>query len=158
MKREIYILGSRKYGVRLFKLDKAYLNILNNLMPIYSVIMDFKRLKKSFKDAYRGMVFVYKHEQNFRVQIFFSILVFAAMFILGLAKGEKIVIALLVLLVLILEILNSVIEKFLDIIKPRMQMQVGIVKNIMASMVFLAVLFAFVIGLIIFTPYILARF
>lgn len=120
--------------------------------------MDFKRLKKSFKDAYKGIVFVYKNEQNFRVQIFFSAIVFIAMFLLNLSKGEKIVVAVLVLLVLILEILNSVIEKFLDIIKPRMQIQVGMVKNIMAAMVLLASLAAFLIGLVIFTPYVLARF
>ena len=120
--------------------------------------MDFKRFKKSFKDAYRGIVFVYKNEQNFRLQIFFSILVFIAMSLLGLTKGEKIVVSMLILLVLILEILNSVIEKFLDIIKPRMQIQVGIVKNIMAAMVLLASLSAVLIGLVIFTPYILAKF
>lgn len=117
--------------------------------------MDFRRMTKSFNDAYRGVKYVYTHEQNFRVQIFLSVLVIFAMIFFNLTKGEIIVIVFLILLVLILELLNSAIEKFLDVLKPRMNLQVALVKDIMAAMVLLASLTAFFIGLIVFLPHIL---
>lgn len=66
-----------------------------------------------------------------------------------------IVILLLVLSVLILELLNSALEKFLDILKPRLQLHVARVKDIMAAMVLLASIGALVIGGMIFLPYII---
>ncbi|OGH83432.1 MAG: hypothetical protein A2469_01100 [Candidatus Magasanikbacteria bacterium RIFOXYC2_FULL_40_16] len=120
--------------------------------------MDYKRIRQSFKDAYKGVKYVYKNEQNFRVQFFISVLVLALMFFLNLSKGEIIVILFLVLLVLILELLNSAIEKFLDVIKPRMDLQVALVKDIMAAMVLLASTAALLIGLVVFLPHVIDLF
>ncbi len=120
--------------------------------------MDFRRLTKSFKDAYNGMRYVYVNEQNFRIQLFASFLIILMMLIFDLSKGEVIVILFLVLLVLVLELLNSAIEKFLDVIKPRMHLQVALVKDIMAAMVLLASVSAVLIGLVVFLPHILALF
>jgi len=92
------------------------------------------------------------------MQFFISVLVLALMFFLNLSKGEIIVILFLVLLVLILELLNSAIEKFLDVIKPRMDLQVALVKDIMAAMVLLASTAALLIGLVVFLPHVIDLF
>lgn len=120
--------------------------------------MDYKRLISSFKDAYRGVKYVYTHEQNFRIQIFISILIILLMLFFNLSKGEIVVILFLILLVLILELLNSAIEKFLDVIKPRMHLQVALVKDIMAAMVLLASISSLLIGLVVFLPHIIDLF
>lgn len=112
-----------------------------------------KLLVESFKNALRGLVHVFRYEQNFRLQIYLAVTVMILMRFFQLRKSEMIVISLLVLLVLILELLNSAVEKLSDVLKPRLSYQIQTVKDIMAAMVFLASLGAAIIGLIIFWPY-----
>jgi len=97
---------------------------------------------------------MFRHEQNFRIQLFIAILVIVSIFVFDLRKSEIIVVLLLILSVLILEMLNSALEKFTDIIKPRLHYQVEIVKDVMAAMVFFASIGAVIIGMIIFWPHV----
>ena len=115
--------------------------------------MNFLRLIKSFKEAIQGVAYVFKHEQNFRIQVVISLLVLIFVWFFELSKAEMIVIFLLIILVLILELLNSAVEKLSDVLKPRLSLQIGVVKDIMAGMVFLSSLGEVVIGLIIFWPH-----
>lgn len=118
--------------------------------------MDFKKLQRSVSDAWHGIKYVYKHEQNFRIQLFIGILIIILMLALQLRRSEMVVILLLILIVLILELLNSALEKFLDILKPRMHLQVALVKDIMAAMVLSASVGSILIGGLIFFPYIIS--
>jgi diacylglycerol kinase len=113
----------------------------------------FLTLLKSFKYAGRGAAYVFYHEQNFRLQLLAGIVTVAAMFFFGLRRSEMVVILLLIFLVLILELVNSALEKFIDLIKPRLSFQAEVIKDIMAAMVMLASFAALLIGLIIFWPY-----
>ena len=118
--------------------------------------MNILRLQQSFKDAWHGVKYVYKHEQNFKIQLFLGLIVVIFMLALELKKSEMVVLLLLILLVLILELLNSALEKFVDILKPRMHLQVALVKDIMAAMVLLASLGSILIGGLIFYPYLIS--
>jgi diacylglycerol kinase len=115
--------------------------------------MRIRELNKSIIYAWRGFVYVFRHEQNFRLQLLVALFVILLMFLVGLKRSEMVVILLLILLVLILEVLNSALETFVDILKPRLHEQVGVVKNIMAAMVLCAAAGSFIIGVIIFYPY-----
>lgn len=115
--------------------------------------MRIKRLTQSFLEAGRGIAYVFAHEQNFRLQVYIAIIVLIFVWFFGLSKGETIVIFFLILLVLILELLNSAVEKLSDVLKPRLSLQIGMVKEIMAGIVFLASLGAIIVGLIIFWPH-----
>ncbi|MFH1286946.1 MAG: diacylglycerol kinase [Candidatus Magasanikbacteria bacterium] len=112
-----------------------------------------KNMFKSFHYAWKGTVYVFRHEQNFRLQLAAGFFIFSLGLFLGLSRAETIVLLLLVFLVLILELLNSALEKFVDILKPRLHSQVEIVKDIMAAMVLCASIGAVVIGAILFWPY-----
>lgn len=118
--------------------------------------MNWFRLFVSLKDAGRGAVYVFRHEQNFRVQLLLALVVLFFTWFFPLTRGEMIVIILLIFLVLILELLNSAVEKLADVLKPRLSLQIEIVKDIMAAMVLLSSLGAVIIGIIIFWPYIFA--
>lgn len=107
---------------------------------------------KSVTYAIRGLVYVYTHERNFRIEFLCTLLVLFSFLILPIGKIERLVVLLLCAAVLILEIVNSMVEHFLDILKPRLSYQVEIVKDILASMVFVSVIFAFLIGLLIYIP------
>lgn len=115
--------------------------------------MNVIQLTKSFKYAMRGIAYVFAHEQNFRVQLVSSFIVLLIMVWLPLSKGEIVTLLLLITMVLVLELLNSVLEKFVDIIKPRLSYQVEVIKDMMAAMVLIASVFAAVIGLIILGPH-----
>lgn len=116
--------------------------------------MKIKQLIKSFRYAGRGIAYVFRHEQNFRIQVFISLLVVVFIFLFNLTKTETIILLLLILLVFILELLNSALEKFTDILAPRLHRHIEIVKNILAAMVLCAALGSVIIGIMIFWPYI----
>jgi diacylglycerol kinase len=120
--------------------------------------MNIKRLFQSFKDAVRGVVYVFRHEQNFRLQVLAAILVLLGCWFFTMRKSEMIVMGLLILLVLILELLNSAVERLADVLKPRLSWQIQVVKDVMAATVFLASLGSLIIGIIIFWPYVFELF
>ncbi len=112
-----------------------------------------KDMYKSFGYAWHGMRYVFVHEQNFRLQTYAAVIVLLCAFLLGLTRYEILAIVFLILLVLILELLNSAIEKFADILKPRLNIHIAVVKDILAAMVLLASVGSAAIGLIIFYPH-----
>ncbi len=115
--------------------------------------MSLRRLLNSFVDAGRGLKHVFKTEQNFRIQIFFGLLVFAGAMRFQLRNWELILLIILVLLVLLVEIFNTAFEKFSDLLKPRLHHYVGVVKDIMAGAVLITSLAALLIGVMIFYPH-----
>ncbi len=118
--------------------------------------MNLKRLLQSFKDAFRGVAYVFKHEQNFRIQLVLGVFVTIFAIWLKISRAELVLVFLLIFLVIGLELLNSAVEKFADVLKPRLSFQIEVIKDIMAAVVLLASLGAFLIGIIIFWPYLFA--
>jgi len=110
-------------------------------------------MSDSFGNAFHGIGYVIKNERNFRVQIFFATFVMVLATFFNLRKYEFIVLGLLITLVLILELLNSAIEKFFDVVSPRLSESVRLVKDIMAGTVVLASVCSIIVGLVIFLPY-----
>lgn len=117
-------------------------------------MVSLKRLILSFSAAFRGISIIIKEEQSFRIQIIVTIIAVALMTYFHLARGEVVILALLIILVLVLELLNSVFERIIDVIKPRMHSYVAGVKDILAGTVLIASLGAMIVGAIIFWPYI----
>ena len=118
------------------------------------MIINFKKLGKSFKFAFAGVKTIFQEEHAFKVMFFWAILVVAAMFYFDLPLTQKAVLLLVIFLVLILELVNSVIEKVLDFVCPELNGQVKTIKNVLSGIVLLASLGAAVIGLLIFLPYV----
>jgi undecaprenol kinase len=111
----------------------------------------FQRLKI----AGWGLKAAFKEEKNFRIQIFIAIVVVIAIFIFRLSAIEASILLLMILMVLSLELINSQIEKFLDLIQPDHHPRVKIIKDFSAGAVLLSALGSVVIGLLIFLPHIL---
>ncbi len=110
---------------------------------------------KSIQYALRGILYTYRHERNFRIQFFVGVVVLIAAFVLHMRSYEKIILAMMIAFVLVLELLNTTIEMFLDLLKPRLSPQVELVKDIMAGAVLLASIGSIIVGSIIFIPYII---
>ncbi|KKW41806.1 MAG: hypothetical protein UY92_C0013G0005 [Candidatus Magasanikbacteria bacterium GW2011_GWA2_56_11] len=114
--------------------------------------MSFKRLRSSFHAAFWGLRYCWRQEQNFRLQAGAA----AAVLILGslLRVGRQDFLWLLALsaLVLILELANTAVEKLIDVVKPRLTVQAGIVKDVMAGAVLVAAVGSALVAAIIFLP------
>jgi diacylglycerol kinase len=107
---------------------------------------------RSVRHALRGLCDVFKAEQSFRIQTLMGILVLTLAFVLPLQNWERILAILLVAFVLILEIINTIIERVADAVQPRLSPMVREVKDMMAGAVFLCSLTSALVGIFIFLP------
>lgn len=104
--------------------------------------------------AARGLAHVFRSEQNFRIQIAIAVVVLLLMLVFRMNPLDAVAILFVMCAVLVLEILNTVVERFVDILKPRLNTYSQIIKDMMAGAVFLASFGAALVGAIIFYPYI----
>ncbi len=116
--------------------------------------MSPKRLVHSFWYAWRGIVHVAKTEQSFQVQLVAAAAVIGAAIFFQIRMVEWLVVVLVTTSLLVLELLNSTVERMVDLFKPRLHDQVEVIKDSMAGAVFLAACGAFAIGCMIFAPYV----
>lgn len=119
-------------------------------------MLSIRRLFKSFHYASRGIAVAWKSEQSFRVQVCAAIVAITLMAWVRVTAWQAIALILLIVLVLTLEIINSILERFVDIFKPRLHHMVHEIKDLMAGAVLIASLGALIVGLLIFLPYFLS--
>lgn len=117
--------------------------------------MPFKRFFKSFSYSIQGFKFVLKSEQNFRVQLAVGLVVLVLMMYFPLLLWERIILLLIIFAILIMEVLNTVFEYLTDLLKPRLNKYVYIIKDLMAFAVFLVSVLSIVVGILIFLPHLI---
>lgn len=108
----------------------------------------------SFKNAFRGLIYVIKREKNFRIELLFAVVVLFSMLVIDLQKWEKIILILVIFTVLILEMLNTSVERMVNLFKPKLHPYARAIKDIMAGAVLLASIGSIIIALMIFLPHI----
>jgi diacylglycerol kinase len=113
-------------------------------------------LGQSIKAAVRGVKYAFVHERNFRVEIYIAIMVIIALFVLGASLMQAAIVVMMIFLVLMIELMNTVIERVVDIFKPRNHPYAGVIKDISAAMVLVLSVGASIVGLIIFVPLMIA--
>jgi diacylglycerol kinase len=116
-----------------------------------------KRLIKSFTHAGKGIVFALRHERNFQMEAGMTLIVILLMLWFPLSSTEYIFLILAITAVLAIELVNTAIERVMDILKPRVHPYARVVKDIMAGAVLVVSGGAFLIGVIIFLPYFFSR-
>ena len=121
-------------------------------------MINFQKFFTSLKIAISGLRIVFKKEQSFRIQILIGIIVILFMIALKLNPLEVSILVLAILLVLSLELINSQIEKFLDLIQPDHHLKVKIIKDISAAAVLVAALGAIVVGILILLPHLISLY
>ncbi len=113
------------------------------------------RFIRSVRHAIRGVFSVYRTEQNFRIQCAAGLFANTLAVVLPLKGVERLIILIVSVSVLVLELLNTAVERLLDLLKPRLNEYAGEVKDVMAGAVLIASLSALVVGVCIFWPYML---
>lgn len=114
------------------------------------------QFRKSFSYALRGLRYVVNHEKNFQNQLLAAFLVILAMIYFQVTRAETVILLLVVFGVLIMELFNTVVERVVDILKPKIHPYARLIKDLMAASVLLTSLLAIIIGFLIFYPYVLA--
>lgn len=117
-------------------------------------MFSFKKQFNSFKYAFRGFWYALTKEQSFQIHIIAALIVVFFMIYFDLKVWEYIALTLVITSVLVLELINTIFEKIVDILKPRVHPYAQTIKDMMAAAVLVASIGAIVVGLFIFVPYI----
>lgn len=116
------------------------------------MIFNLKKFIKSLGFALRGLKSAMA-EQTFCLFCIAAVAVIILMFLFKVSLYEKLILILITTFVMTLELINSRIERILDIFQPNHDPRVKIIKDISAGAVLLACLGALIIGILIFWPY-----
>lgn len=123
-----------------------YLWLINNKM---------KARLRSFGYAYKGIRLVFGKEPNMNIHLLFCMLVLIFGFIFDISIVEWLICLLCFGLVVSLEMVNSAIERLVDLVSPQKQASAGAIKDIAAGAVLVAAIASAIIGLLIFIPKVL---
>ena len=116
-----------------------------------------KQFATSFKHAFRGLTYALKNEKNFQNEMIIGALVVVAMFYFNVTRGEMVVLFVVIMAVLIMELLNTAMERVIDILRPKIHPYAKLVKDLMAASVLMMSLLTIILGLIIFLPYLVEK-
>lgn len=110
----------------------------------------FQSLWRSFRHAFRGLKTVFKTEKTFRIQVVIAFLVLLLAWQRQLDLKSWLILIITIALILSLEIVNSALERLVDILAPRTHAFAKEIKDLAAATVLLASIFALIIGALIF--------
>jgi len=116
---------------------------------------DLAKVFKSFGYAFKGIVSLFRYENNAKVHLIAGILAVAAAFYLEFSLIEWCILVIQIALVLAAEAFNTAIEKLCDVISPGKHPVIGTVKDIAAGAVLITAIAAVITGLSLFLPKIL---
>ena len=112
-----------------------------------------RHITKSFFYALKGIWFTLKHERNFQIECAAGGAIVLLMLWLPLSSVERSVLLLTIALVLSFELVNTALERVMDILKPRVHPYARVVKDVMAGAVFIVSGAALLVGVCIFSQY-----
>ena len=113
-----------------------------------------KEFLRSFNHAFRGLKYAVKNEKNFQNELLVAVIAVGFMFYYRISRLEMIVVVTMIMAVLIMEMVNTIVERIIDILKPGVHPYARLIKDLMAASVLLTSILALIIGLAIFIPYI----
>jgi len=117
-----------------------------------------KQFSHSLRHAFQGLAYAFRSEKNFQNEIVVAVIVVVAMIYFKITRAEMVAIIFMIMTVLIMELINTVFERVVDILKPRIHPYARIIKDLMAATVLITSIVALIVGVIIFYPYFIERF
>lgn len=128
-------------------------------------MLNSKKLIKSFYYAWKGLAYLFKTEQNFRIEVFGMFFVIFGMFYFGVSWTKITFVSFLFLLILSFEIINTVFEEITDFFVEERKRRllkntydsdimqdelIGHIKDLAAALVLFACIISLLIGIAIF--------
>lgn len=109
---------------------------------------------RSLRTAFNGLIYVLRMERNARFHLIIAVITLLLAVILQVSNAEMAAIFFAIIIVFVAEIVNTAIEKILDLIEPGHNQQVRIIKDIAAGAVLVSAVGAAAIGIAVFGPYV----
>lgn len=106
-----------------------------------------QRLVQSFRYAGRGIKQTWKSELNFQIESLVALVVLLLGWWLEVGMIKFVILVITCGLVLVLEVVNTMIERISDLLKPRLDHYVRQIKDLSSAAVLLAALTAVVVGI-----------
>jgi undecaprenol kinase len=114
------------------------------------------RLTASFRFGFQGIASAAARERNMQIHIFISVIVIIAGFVFSISKIEWIAILLAIGGMIALEMMNTAIERTVDMYTKEFHPLAKQAKDIAAGAVLIFAIISVIIGLIIFLPRVFA--
>jgi diacylglycerol kinase len=113
-------------------------------------MINWKRLFSSFKYASEGIAAVFKNEQNFKIHTLISVIVILTAIALDFSSLRMIILFIVIGIVLALELVNTAIEKTVDLVTQNIHPLAKQAKDAAAGAVLVFSIFAVIIGILLF--------
>lgn len=110
----------------------------------------WEKLFNSFKFAYTGIIKTFKSEQNFKLHILVSVIVILTAVALDFSALRMTVLLIVIGIVLALELMNTAVEKTVDLITLERHPLAKEAKDAAAGAVLVFSIFAVIIGVLLF--------
>jgi diacylglycerol kinase (ATP) len=115
-----------------------------------SPIKRSKRVIQSFKYALEGISYVFSTQNNMRIHLWVAIAVLILSLILDVPAYQLLLVFFAIVFVMCMELINTAIEKTVDLFTSEFHPLAKIAKDVAAGAVLFAAIFAFIIGVYVF--------
>jgi diacylglycerol kinase len=109
-----------------------------------------RKFSKSLSYAIKGLFEVFRTQRNFKIQVAFALIAMSLALFLDLNESQILWISLAIMMVLILETINTLVENIMDLLHPEYNKIVGVIKDLGAAAVLIAATFSIVVATVIF--------
>ncbi len=106
--------------------------------------------QRSFRYAYEGVKYALATQRNMKFHFFAALVILALALFFGLPKTDILFILLAVTLMIVTELINTAVEKAVDLAMPDLHPLAKIAKDVAAASVLVTAAFAAVTGMIVF--------
>ena len=108
-----------------------------------------KKFFKSFIYAFKGIYCSIHKQRNIKVQLIIGILVILWSLLIHIPRDKFLIILFICFFVIIMEMINTAMEKLINILSPKYNKKYGMIKDIMAGAVLLSAILSVILGLYI---------
>lgn len=108
----------------------------------------------SVRNAVQGIRYALEHERNMRIEVSLAAAAVILMLVLDITVVEALLVTLAMVLVICSELINTSIEKTLDMIQPERHPLAKAAKDCAAAAVLLFAVFAILVGIAVFGPHV----
>jgi len=109
--------------------------------------MKNKTVKDSFNNAWEGLKYALKTQRNMRIHLSIAVIVFIMSWLLGISMDDLTRIVFAVSFVLFAEMVNTAVEKTVDLFMSTYHPLAKIAKNVAAGAVLIAAVNAVIVGI-----------
>jgi diacylglycerol kinase len=119
--------------------------------------MRSRNLLESFRFAFAGLWYTLRTQRNVRIHLCIAAVVVALGLWLNLSASQWALLTLTIGFVLVSEMLNTALEKLVDLVSPDYHPLAKVVKDVVAGVVLLTAIASVIVGLLVLGPPLWAR-